>query len=521
MKKILFFLLPVVLVGCEKEKITENPDPENIFVHLTEDEARLLAENGMPLRFDADEIDRIVAEVIALMEPGEATRAGSTGDSGSSSGGRRVGEIRPLYLGFPASGLTRSGENSNNHPKETLFHVVNFEGERGYCIVAADRRIPDQIVCFVEHGSFPDTPPGQPIENPGLRLMMDAVAMYADRSIDRHEKWCDSVSSALLARTGAASIADISTQVTRATGTRAAGAEATDTTDTSTETETETADTTTAERYEPSWYINRRIGPLLPVEWDQRSPFNTTVVENTRWSNTPVGCVAVAAVGIMAYWGHPVNFHGLAEGNIDWDELVRWSGSRWDRETGYRDWDGPMSAAPEETRKLVADIFWHVGDDIDMNYGSTVSTAYSYKATELLADYGFSKANIVSYTHETVLESISARRPVMIDGASHLTEDGTYYSNAHAWVIDGYLEQRWWDAYYIDRHLYEIEKFRGFFHNNFGWGGLDNGYYACGMFDANNNPDHPSDTRANARLEWMGQSYNYQFLLTVYTGIYK
>ncbi len=219
MKKILFFLLPVVFVGCEKEKITENPDPENIFVHLTEDEARLLAENGMPLRFDADEIDRIVAEVIALMEPGAATRAGSAGGSGGSGGERKVGEIRPLHLGFPASGVTRSGEKS---PEETLFHVVNFEGERGYCIVAADRRIPDQIVCFVEHGSFPDTPPGQPVENPGLRLMMDAVAMYADRSLDRHEKWCDSVASALLARTGAASLDDISTRVTRATGTRSA-----------------------------------------------------------------------------------------------------------------------------------------------------------------------------------------------------------------------------------------------------------------------------------------------------------
>jgi hypothetical protein len=330
------------------------------------------------------------------------------------------------------------------------------------------------------------------------------------------------VASALSARTGAASIDDIPTKVTRAPGTRTADTGSTD---------TAAADTqnVTAQRYEPSWYINRRIGPLLPVEWDQRSPFNTTVVENTKWNSTPVGCVAVAAVGIMAYWGHPVSFHGLAGDNIDWDELVRWSGSRWDRENGYRDWDGPMSAAPEETRKLVADILWHVGDDIGMNYGATVSTAYSHKATGLLAKYGFSKAQILGYSDETVLESISAAQPVMIDGASYITESGYFYSNAHAWVIDGYLEQRWWDVYFIDHHMYEIERFRGFFHNNFGWGGLDNGYYTCGMFDANNNPDLPSDTspdtdaatRTNTRLELIGESNNYQFLLTVYTGIYK
>ncbi len=224
----------------------------------------------------------------------------------------------------------------------------------------------------------------------------------------------------------------------------------------------------------------------------------------------------MAAVQVMAYWKHPVRFHGLANNSIDWDELRRWSGRNWNRENGYGEWEGPMSSAPDSTQKLIADILWHIGDEIGMNYSSSNSTAYTYKAVNLLERLGFSKAQINDYSYESVLNSIDALRPVMIDGASHRSEYGSH-ANAHAWVIDGYLEERWWDAFFIDRHMYEIERFRGYFHNNFGWGGTDNGYYACGVFDANNNPDLPSNTR----VEWFGDHYNYQFLQTVYTGIHK
>ncbi len=77
------------------------------------------------------------------------------------------------------------------------------------------------------------------------------------------------------------------------------------------------------------------------------------------------------------------------------------------------------------------------------------------------------------------------------------------------------------EPFFIDHHLYEIERFRGFLHNNFGWGGTDNGWYAEGVFDPVNNPDMPSGAHSATRVEWEGESYNYQFMRNVYTDIFR
>ncbi len=500
MKKIVsgLFGLAVVVTGCVRGIEPGGGYPERGFPVLSDDEITLLAERQMPLKLDHSEIERTLDDVRRLLD--NAGPDGSTNYSGTRSATpvRTVARIRPMTVETTSAEPTRTG-----NPRDTLFYIVDFDDSLGYCIIAADRRLPDPIVCFVDSGSFPtvesDRDSRGTVGNPGLAVMLDAVRAYALRSLERRRDWSDSVTTALLQRTGAASLDEIELPGSGTPSTRIIG-----------------------EPYRPSWHFNRRLGPLLPVEWSQNKPFNTTVVENTQWNSTPVGCVALAAVQVMAYWKHPVSFHGLASDSIDWNELRRWSGPQWNRANGYGKWDGPMSAAPAETQRLVADILWHVGDGIGMKYGASISTAYTSRAVSLLAEVGFSHGRSVKYSHRTVVEQLEAGRPVMIDAASHRSEYGLY-ANAHAWVIDGFMEDRWWDAYTIDQHFYKVERFRWFLHNNFGWGGTDNGYYAAGVFDTNSAPDFPSssDTSSPPETRWEGQHYNYQFMQTVYVDIYK
>jgi hypothetical protein len=474
-------------------------DPEQEFFPLSDDEIKFLRERRLPETLSAGEIDPAVSHAAGLLgQTGVSTRSASTGSSTPADAPRTVARIRPLAVNFPAAGgATRSPARA-----DSLFRVVDFADGRGYCIVAADRRLPDPVVCFVPHGSFPDTgPDGGNLQNPGLAMMMEALGVYAARSIDERREWNDSISAGLLARTGAASLDAIRIP------------------DPDTVPDTRLL----AEPYIPTWQFNRRLGPLLPVEWGQGKPFNLTVVDSTQWKSTPVGCVALSTAQIMAYWKHPVRFHGLASDSIDWNELRRWSGATWNRPDGYGTWDGPMSEAPVETQRLVADILWHIGSEIDMNYSASNSTAYTYKAVDLLARNGFSKGRSTGYSDRLVVESLEAGRPLLIDGASHRSEYGSY-ANAHNWTIDGFMEERWHDIYVVVGHIREIERFRWYLHNNFGWGGTDNGWYAAGVFDANNNPDMPSGVQSSTpetRAEWEGDHYNYQFMQTLYVDIYK
>jgi len=523
MKRMILYILTLHLAGCAGEVYREPETAETPPLVLTADDVRFLEQLGQPTALSDDETAGLIDEVVGLLDTSlPATRY--------AAAPRTAASIRPLFTADVADAATRGGASS----MDTLLNVVDFADGRGYCVVAADRRIPQRVICFVGDGSFPVGANGaaaDTLSNPGFGVMLHAMEAYALRSVKGHTAWCDSVQTSLLTRVGAGSIEEVKASLTRST--RADGDTAYDETN------------PVSVPIKAAWRYHRSVAPMLPVEWSQQSPFNATVVANTEWKSTPVGCVALATAGIMAYWRHPVSYRELGGGTIDWSELTRWSGYLWNRSTRYRDWDGPMTSAPDETRKLVADLLWNVAEDVDMDYGASVSLAYTSKATELLASLGFSQSEGVLFAEDVVTASLDAARPLIISGASHKLATSNYYTNSHAWVLDGYIEQRWFDSFTIDHHFYECEQFRGFFHSNFGWGGLDNGYYAAGLFDTNSGADLPSnfigegdllagvssygagaekgssDISSDAGADWLGDSYNYQFNIIVYPNIYK
>jgi hypothetical protein len=473
---------------------------------------------GKSTKFDQQNIDRIVGDVVGFMESTPATR---------SAGTRSVAEIRPLAVTIPAaSAETRSGEESNEDTEEELFYLVNFENDQGYSIIAADHRIRDEIALFVGNGNLDETE----VENPGLAIMLSRLDDYAARSIAEYEAWCDSVETNMLARI-AEDYAELADEIAAYLDSLEQGESGTRI-DPLPEYENEYEVIDTEYVYGP-WTAIEQIEPMIPVEWGQKGVFNDRAAEE-EGEDVASGCVAITLIQLMAYWEYPTVFHGVT---MNWDTAIQYTGSQGNRDGAYKTWQGPMSSAPDSIKNAVADYIWYIGEDVDMNWGVDGSGTQNSKAINFLQDLGYSAPSRQNYSFTPVLNSLNNERPVYTKGNTDQDFFGLFASGVgHTWLIDGYLNQQqtvtvtytWHPILNIPTPITRTrvlpEAFtttetynysREFFHNNFGWQGKDNGYYVPGIFDTSgegNGSELPSDTRSTAG--------NYQYNLRVWTNIY-
>jgi hypothetical protein len=439
---------------------------------------------------------------------------------------RTVAEIVPLAVSV-ADVSTRS-ENGTESIDEELFYTVNFANDAGYSVIAADNRIKDEIVLFVGHGNL-DV---ENIENPGLAVMLSRLDDYATRSIAEHEAWCDSVETAMLSH--------ISEEYAEYLAEYLASAENADSqtrvppgyTPTP-EYEYEIVDTQYA--YGP-WGLQSRIGPMIPVEWGQTAPFNAKASLMVG-QEVYTGCVTTATIQLMAYWKKPTTFHG---------QSIDWVTTRTVRNAEE------MYVANPDIRNTLADVFWNLGEDVNMEWGEigiVGSGADSQDAINVLGTNGFTITSKRDYSYNPVVSSLQNNRPVYIRGDSHKTEHRflginwwSTYKKGHAWLIDGYLKQQQtvtvtyiWkaimppvqDGVLVSKPetrttTSTFTNYREFFHNNFGWDssngagggyGTGNGYYLPGLFDPVNSRDLPSETRAD-------ESYLYRYDFEMFTNIH-
>lgn len=215
------------------------------------------------------------------------------------------------------------------------------------------------------------------------------------------------------------------------------------------------------------------IAPLITSRWSQYPLYNDSCP--VAWSEldscyerSVVGCVATATAQIMRYWGHPAQGRGR--------HSYYWGATRLSADFGrasYRWADMPDSLTPASTQaevSAVAQLCYHVGVAVEMNYspdGSgayTVDWGYGYtSAATALPDYFHYRPTTCIYDYEhtyadwaAILRSeLAAGRPVLYSGYDDEGQGG------HAFIIDG-------------------ADSLGLFHVNWGWGGYCDGYYALG-----------------------------------------
>jgi hypothetical protein len=219
--------------------------------------------------------------------------------------------------------------------------------------------------------------------------------------------------------------------------------------------------------------VNETVAPLMTTQWNQ-SPYynNRCPVSPTNSRHAVTGCVATAMAQVMKYWNHPAVGHGSNAYSCQPFGLIQCS---FDTAYSWSDMPDRLNRFSSDAQVFaVAQLMFHVGVSVSMNYGTGSSGAHvisygsaSYPSAEnALKQYfrynpmlhGVSKRQYTDAEWDALLkDEIDHHRPVLYSGF-----DGT---GGHAFVIDGYSS--------------DINPRNGnrFFHVNWGWGGSYDGYY--------------------------------------------
>lgn len=218
------------------------------------------------------------------------------------------------------------------------------------------------------------------------------------------------------------------------------------------------------------------VDPLLKSDWAQGAPFdNLTPTYTTQNSITgttvtrhcPVGCVATALSQIMYYWKYPDVGNGEIKRKtfIDKDSIkANFGETHYDWSNMLDHYDNTTSGYSEAQIRAVATLSFHAGVAVGMIYQQSGSSAIpsSSLATSMVDYFRYCKDSVryvkrSDYTKEEwmdmIFRELSCGRPVFYTGKSKNAQLGV-----HAFVIDGYDSE-------------------GKVHVNWGWRGLDNGYY--------------------------------------------
>jgi len=193
---------------------------------------------------------------------------------------------------------------------------------------------------------------------------------------------------------------------------------------------------------------SKAVVPLLPSSWNQDKYYNQfcPVAEGGPDGKAYAGCVATAMSQVMYYYRYPITGQGT-HGGINFG-------------TTTYDWENMLDEL-SNYNEAVAELMYHCGKAVDMDYAADGSAASSSSCTTALKNYFKYDSNVdfeMKYLYSAsgwtslLKANLDAKHPMIYSGS-----DG--FEGGHAWNCDGY------DA--SDN-----------FHMNWGWGGYANGYYA-------------------------------------------
>lgn len=225
-----------------------------------------------------------------------------------------------------------------------------------------------------------------------------------------------------------------------------------------------TASATASENKEP-------IEPLLKTRWGQDKPYNNLCPTERKNANViyPTGCVATAMAQVMYYHQYPEK----GTGNITYSFQDRILSA--DFNNTYYQWrlmtptykKGQYS---DESALAVATLMYQCGVSIKMQYNVGGSGAFSYNAaTALRKNFGYHENLQIHYRDyytakewiNKVYNELKAGRPIIYTGVDE-------NNGGHCFVVDGYDQNN-------------------FVHVNWGWNGVNDGYYDIALLNPSGN----------------------------------
>lgn len=216
---------------------------------------------------------------------------------------------------------------------------------------------------------------------------------------------------------------------------------------------------------------------LLTTQWNQTSPYNNLcpTASDGSGERAVTGCVATAMAQVMRYWNHPVRGTGThTYTSTYYGGSSPFGTQSVDFSSTLYDWDNMpnrLNSTSSNTEKnAVATLMYHCGVAVDMIYGTSSqggSGAFldnlsylncSHTLNGMVNFFGYSShATAVLRSKyddaewkDMVRTELRAGRPVIYAGGD---ADG-----GHCFVCDGYANL-------------------GYFHFNWGWGGIGDGNF--------------------------------------------
>lgn len=216
----------------------------------------------------------------------------------------------------------------------------------------------------------------------------------------------------------------------------------------------------------PSVRNTTTVDPLIQTLWNQDYPYNYYAPETSGgwWGGGPgghcyAGCVACAMSQIMKYWDYPVHGHGShSYVHSTYGEQSA------NFENTYYNWSiMPISLGYQanEEALAVAELMYHCGVSVDMNFGPDGSGAQSKAVETAMRQYfGYGGALYLERSKFETEDEWIALLKSELDKSQPMYFSGSSDSGSgHAIVCDGY-----------DSNDY--------FSFNLGWSGSGNDYYS-------------------------------------------
>lgn len=200
------------------------------------------------------------------------------------------------------------------------------------------------------------------------------------------------------------------------------------------------------------------IPTLMTTKWDQGTPYNNLCPKSGN-RLTYTGCVATSMAQVMNYHKYPET----GEGSISY----QWGANtlKMDFSTTRFDWANMLNSYSGTTYNsqqatAVATLMKAAGHSVQMNYGTNSSGTQGSLVADALKTYFKYDPNVnvkyrvvysASEWAKMVWENLKNCGPLVLNGHP-------YQDSGHSFVCDGY------DG-------------KGYFHINWGWGGMSDGYY--------------------------------------------
>ena len=221
--------------------------------------------------------------------------------------------------------------------------------------------------------------------------------------------------------------------------------------------------------------------PYIKVKWGQYFP------EGEYCPNDISGCTNTALGQIMSFYNYPTQITlTYAEADISTQSL-NWSNIK-GHNTRPLHSKTSLICNSSDAHKAIGRLMRQLGELNNSDYTNSNSTSTSSQtyAHVTMSNLGFTTGSWDDYDGSSVRNQLDAQHLLLVRGQ-------TSGGNGHAWVIDGYLEDREADCI-VEKintshgemlNIIEVisQNFIYYNHINWGWYGDNNGYFSDGVFN--------------------------------------